>query len=194
MAELRTIETAPGWCSTPWSRVRGCALVLLLYGFAGSFHTWRSQVAALAAAGCRAVAPEPAAIRRARPDLATPELSHGWLVADAMACRRRGAATAAATSSATTGAPASPGISRAAPGAPRPLIAVATASHAFNRAPLEADAAQAQRSQHHTAPGAGGGGAHPGGRCALAARAAGPIRRSGSGDRAASRSSATDRR
>ncbi len=32
-------------------------LVLLLHGFAESFHTWRSQVVALAAAGYRAVAP-----------------------------------------------------------------------------------------------------------------------------------------
>src|ERR1700704_2073944 len=32
-------------------------LVLLLHGFAESMHTWRAQVAALAAAGYRAVAP-----------------------------------------------------------------------------------------------------------------------------------------
>ena len=32
-------------------------LVLLLHGFAESFHTWRAQMAALAAAGYRAVAP-----------------------------------------------------------------------------------------------------------------------------------------
>jgi pimeloyl-ACP methyl ester carboxylesterase len=32
-------------------------LVLLLHGFAESMHCWRAQVAALAAAGYRAVAP-----------------------------------------------------------------------------------------------------------------------------------------
>src|SRR3954454_17220949 len=35
----------------------GAPLVLLLHGFAESMHCWRAQVAALAAAGYRAVAP-----------------------------------------------------------------------------------------------------------------------------------------
>src|SRR6266478_9573585 len=35
----------------------GARLVLLLHGFAESMHCWRAQVAALAAAGYRAVAP-----------------------------------------------------------------------------------------------------------------------------------------
>ena len=58
MTELRTIATAPGL--TLDVLAGGPAngpLVLLLHGFAESFHTWRSQVAALGAAGYRAVAP-----------------------------------------------------------------------------------------------------------------------------------------
>jgi pimeloyl-ACP methyl ester carboxylesterase len=44
-------------------------LVLLLHGFAESMHTWRAQVAALAAAGYRAVAPSQRGYSpRARPD------------------------------------------------------------------------------------------------------------------------------
>ncbi len=47
----------------------GAPLVLLLYGFAESMHCWRAQVAALAAAGYRAVAPSQRGYSRgARPD------------------------------------------------------------------------------------------------------------------------------
>ena len=51
----------------------GAPLVLLLHGFAESMHTWRAQVAALAAAGYRAVAPSQRGYSPgARPDPATP--------------------------------------------------------------------------------------------------------------------------
>ena len=47
----------------------GAPLVLLLHGFAESMHCWRAQVAALAAAGYRAVAPSQRGYSpRARPD------------------------------------------------------------------------------------------------------------------------------
>jgi pimeloyl-ACP methyl ester carboxylesterase len=58
MAELEKITIAPGL--TFDALVAGAAdapLVLLLHGFAESMHTWRAQVAALGAAGYRAVAP-----------------------------------------------------------------------------------------------------------------------------------------
>lgn len=58
MTEPIRIETSPGFVFD--ALVAGPAhgpLVLLLHGFAESFHTWRAQLAALAAAGYRAVAP-----------------------------------------------------------------------------------------------------------------------------------------
>ena len=62
-------------------------LVLLLHGFAESFHTWRSQVEALAAAGYLAVAPSQRGYSQgARPDvgeLANYHIDH--LMNDAMA-------------------------------------------------------------------------------------------------------------
>ena len=58
MGELQKIETAPGLVfDVLVDGPAGAPLVLLLHGFAESFHTWRSQLAALAAAGYRAVAP-----------------------------------------------------------------------------------------------------------------------------------------
>lgn len=58
MAELHKIETGPGLVFD--ALIDGSAdrpLVLLLHGFAESFHMWRAQLPALAAAGYRAVAP-----------------------------------------------------------------------------------------------------------------------------------------
>jgi pimeloyl-ACP methyl ester carboxylesterase len=58
MATLRKIETAPGLAfDTLIDGPEGAPLVLLLHGFAESFHTWRAQLDALAKAGFRAVAP-----------------------------------------------------------------------------------------------------------------------------------------
>ena len=58
MAELKRIETAPGLVfDVLVNGPPSGPLVLLLHGFAESFHMWRSQLAALAAAGYRAVAP-----------------------------------------------------------------------------------------------------------------------------------------
>jgi pimeloyl-ACP methyl ester carboxylesterase len=52
------ITIAPGFTfDTLASGEAGAPLVLLLHGFAESMHCWRAQVAALAAAGYRAVAP-----------------------------------------------------------------------------------------------------------------------------------------
>jgi pimeloyl-ACP methyl ester carboxylesterase len=88
MSELRTITTGPGLTFDVLIDGRADArLVLLLHGFAESFHTWRSQVAALAAAGYRAVAPSQRGYSSgARPDTAdTSNYEFDKLVGDAMA-------------------------------------------------------------------------------------------------------------
>lgn len=87
MAELRKIETGPGLVFDVW--VDGPAeapLVLMLHGFSESFHMWRAQLPALAAAGYRAAAPSQRGYSPgARPD--TAEKSNyrlDRLIADAM--------------------------------------------------------------------------------------------------------------
>src|ERR1700688_3471843 len=58
MAELEKITIAPALTFDALTTGdRGAPLVLLLHGFAESMHCWRAQVAALAAAGYRVVAP-----------------------------------------------------------------------------------------------------------------------------------------
>jgi pimeloyl-ACP methyl ester carboxylesterase len=58
MPSLSQITIAPGLTFDALATsAPGAPLVLLLHGFAESMHTWRAQVAALAAAGYRAVAP-----------------------------------------------------------------------------------------------------------------------------------------
>jgi pimeloyl-ACP methyl ester carboxylesterase len=58
MSSLSQITTAPGLTFDALTAgATGAPLVLLLHGFAESMHCWRAQVAALAAAGYRAVAP-----------------------------------------------------------------------------------------------------------------------------------------
>jgi len=87
MAELRQIKTAPGLVFDALSDgSQDAPLVLLLHGFAESFHMWRSQLSALAAAGYRAVAPSQRGYSPgARPDRADPMNYHfDLLVADAM--------------------------------------------------------------------------------------------------------------
>jgi pimeloyl-ACP methyl ester carboxylesterase len=74
MAELGQIKTAPGLVFDVLSEgPEDGDLVLLLHGFAESFHMWRSQLAALAAAGYRAMAPSQRGYSPgARPDAAEP--------------------------------------------------------------------------------------------------------------------------
>jgi pimeloyl-ACP methyl ester carboxylesterase len=86
-AELRKIETGPGLVFDVL--VAGPAdgpLVLLLHGFAESFHMWRSQLPTLAAAGYRAVAPSQRGYSAgARPDTAdVANYQFDRLVSDAM--------------------------------------------------------------------------------------------------------------
>ena len=70
MAELEQITITPGLTFDALTTGEsGAPLVLLLHGFAESMHCWRAQVAALAAAGYRAVAPSQRGYSpRARPD------------------------------------------------------------------------------------------------------------------------------
>jgi len=58
MADIHKVEIAPGLVFDVGVDGRvGAPLVLLLHGFSESFHMWRPQLTALAAAGYRAVAP-----------------------------------------------------------------------------------------------------------------------------------------
>jgi pimeloyl-ACP methyl ester carboxylesterase len=87
MTELRQIETEPGLVfDVLVDGVADGPLVLLLHGFAESFHMWRSQLSVLAAAGYRAVAPSQRGYSPgARPDTADSTNYHfDRLVADAM--------------------------------------------------------------------------------------------------------------
>jgi pimeloyl-ACP methyl ester carboxylesterase len=66
---LETIITAEGRFTAEVTGPPGAPLVLLLHGFPQTRHAWRHQVAALAAAGFRAVAPDQRGYSRGvRPD------------------------------------------------------------------------------------------------------------------------------
>jgi pimeloyl-ACP methyl ester carboxylesterase len=164
MAELRKIETSPGLVFDAF--VDGPdegPLVLLLHGFAESFHMWRAQIAALAAAGFRAVAPSQRGYSPdARPNLAeAANYSMDCLVGDAMDIVARcghGARRFHLVGHDWGGSIAWDIANRT----PQRLASLTILSrphpNAFNRALQSTDAAQAQRSQHHTAflePGAG---------------------------------------
>src|SRR6266849_432121 len=87
MAELRKIEIGPGLIFDAFVEgAAGAPLVLLLHGFAESFHMWRAQLSALAAAGYRAVAPSQRGYSPgARPDPTAHANYHfDRLVADAL--------------------------------------------------------------------------------------------------------------
>jgi pimeloyl-ACP methyl ester carboxylesterase len=88
MPSLEKITTTPNLTfDTLTAGNPGAPLVLLLHGFAESMHCWRAQVAALAAAGYRAVAPSQRGYSRgARPDVTNTANYHiDHLMDDAMA-------------------------------------------------------------------------------------------------------------
>jgi pimeloyl-ACP methyl ester carboxylesterase len=88
MIELRQIATAPGFSfDTLVAGDPGAPLVMLLHGFAESFHMWRAQLPELAAAKFCAVAPSQRGYSPgARPDpLVFANYEFDRLVADAMA-------------------------------------------------------------------------------------------------------------
>jgi pimeloyl-ACP methyl ester carboxylesterase len=88
MPSLSQITTVPGLTFDALTAgVPNAPLVLLLHGFAESMHCWRAQVAALAAAGYRAVAPSQRGYSPgARPDVSDTANYHiDRLMDDAMA-------------------------------------------------------------------------------------------------------------
>src|SRR5665213_886638 len=93
MSQLEKVTIAPGLTFDALvAGEAGAPLVLLLHGFAESMHCWRAQVAALAAAGCRAVAPSQRGYSQgARPDTGdTANYQIERLMDDAMAIATAG--------------------------------------------------------------------------------------------------------
>jgi pimeloyl-ACP methyl ester carboxylesterase len=154
MTGRQTITTGPGLAFD--ALIQGPAdapLVLLLHGFAESFHTWQSQVAALAAAGYRAVAPGQRGYSPgARPD--TNDKSNyefGKLVGDALdiatACGRAGRFHLVGHD---WGGSIAWGIAGAYPDRLASLTVLSRPHpNAFNRALAMPDGEQARRSRHH---------------------------------------------
>jgi pimeloyl-ACP methyl ester carboxylesterase len=131
-------------------------LVLLLHGFAESMHCWRAQVAALAAAGYRAVAPSQRGYSpRARPDVSDTANYHiDRLMDDAMAivaARGHGNSRFHLVGHDWGGSIAWSLADRF----PRRLASLTVLSrphpNAFNRALQMPDGEQAHRSRHHKA-------------------------------------------
>src|SRR3954468_6613884 len=156
MIEQRTITTGPGLTfDVLTAGPPNAPLVLLLHGFAESFHTWRSQVAALAVAGYRAVAPHQRGYSPgARPDTSdASNYEFDKLIADALNI-------AAACGQADRrfhlvghdwGGSIAWGIADRAPERLASLTILSRPHpNAFNRA-LATDGEQAQRSKHHKA-------------------------------------------
>jgi pimeloyl-ACP methyl ester carboxylesterase len=157
MAELQKINTGPGLVFNAWvDGAAGAPLVLLLHGFAESFHMWRSQLPALATAGYRVVAPSQRGYSAgARPDAADfANYQFDRLVADAMN-------VAAASGYADHrfhlvghdwGASIAWGIADRHPERLASLTVLSRPHpNAFNRALHLPDGEQAQRSRHHKA-------------------------------------------
>jgi pimeloyl-ACP methyl ester carboxylesterase len=155
MSQLEKITIQPGLTfDTLVAGEPGAPLVLLLHGFAESMHCWRAQLAALAAAGFRAMAPSQRGYSpSARPDTSDSANYHlERLMDDAMAisaasgygdCRFH-----------LVGHDWGGSISWAlADRTPQRLASLTVLSrphpNAFNRALEIADGDQAQRSRHH---------------------------------------------
>ena len=157
MTDLRTIETEPGLVFDVLADgPAGAPLVLLLHGFAESFHMWRAQVAALAAAGYLAVAPSQRGYSTgARPsttDLANYHFDR--LAADALAiaaaCGHGGRRFHLVGHD--WGAGIAWGLADRHPGRIASLTVISRPHpNAFNRALFMPDGEQARRSRHHKA-------------------------------------------
>ena len=134
----------------------GAPLVLLLHGFAESMHCWRAQVEALAGAGYRAIAPSQRGYSAgARPDVGDTANYHiDRLMDDAMAIVQ--AAGYGEQRFHLAGHDWGGSIAWSlADRFPERIASLTVLSrphpNAFNRALLETDGEQAQRSQHHKA-------------------------------------------
>jgi pimeloyl-ACP methyl ester carboxylesterase len=87
MIEFKKVASVPGLIfDVMVAGAEDAPLVLLLHGFAESFHMWRAQMPALAAAGYRAVAPSQRGYSAgARPDTREPtNYSFDHLLSDAL--------------------------------------------------------------------------------------------------------------
>ena len=157
MAALLEIETEPGLIFDVLADGAADApLVLLLHGFAESFHMWRAQLPALAAAGYRAVAPSQRGYSRgARPDTAeVANYSFDRLVSDAMALAARcgHAGGRFHVVGHDWGASIAWGIADRYPERVASLTVLSRPHpNAFNRALHLPDGEQARRSRHHKA-------------------------------------------
>jgi pimeloyl-ACP methyl ester carboxylesterase len=157
MSELETIAITPALSFDALAAGKsGAPLVLLLHGFAESMQCWRAQVEALAAAGYRAIAPSQRGYSSgARPDTGDPSNYHiDRLMDDAMAIvaasgygERRFHLVGHDWGGSIAWALADRYPQRLA------SLTVLSRPHpnAFNRALLETDGEQAQRSKHHKA-------------------------------------------
>jgi pimeloyl-ACP methyl ester carboxylesterase len=157
MTEFEKITIAPGLTFDALTAGEPAApLVLLLHGFAESMHCWRAQVAALAAAGFRAVAPSQRGYSPgARPDTKDTANYHiDRLMDDAMAIvaasgdgERRFHLAGHDWGGSIAWSLADRYPARLA------SLTVLSRPHpnAFNRALEMPDGEQAQRSRHHTA-------------------------------------------
>jgi pimeloyl-ACP methyl ester carboxylesterase len=157
MIELKKVETEPGLVFEALvDGASGGPLVLLLHGFAESFHMWRPQVSALAGAGYRAVAPSQRGYSPgARPDTSDfANYQFDKLIADAM-----NVAAACGYDSGRFhlvghdwGGSIAWGIADRYPDRLASLTVLSRPHpNAFNRALQMADGEQARRSQHHKA-------------------------------------------
>jgi pimeloyl-ACP methyl ester carboxylesterase len=157
MSEIEEITTSPSLTFDALvAGERGSPLVLLLHGFAESMHCWRAQVAALAAAGYRAVAPSQRGYSPgARPDTGDSANYHiDRLMDDAMAIV--GASGYGERRFHLVGHDWGGSIAWAlADRYPLRLASLAVLSrphpNAFNRSLQMQDGEQAQRSRHHKA-------------------------------------------
>jgi pimeloyl-ACP methyl ester carboxylesterase len=130
------------------------ALVLLLHGFAESFHTWRSQMPKLAAAGYRPVAPSQRGYSTgARPDTREPgNYSFDHLMNDALAIAAAcgGAGDRFHVVGHDWGGSIAWGIADRCPERVASLTVLSRPHpNAFNRALAAPDGEQKRRSSHH---------------------------------------------
>jgi pimeloyl-ACP methyl ester carboxylesterase len=155
MVELRQIETRPGLVfDVLCAGAEGGPLVLLLHGFAESFHMWRTSLSVLAPAGYRGLAPSQRGYSPgARPDTRE-AASYGFdrLLEDALglvaACGYPGRRLHVVGHD--WGASIAWGIADLHPHRVASLTVVSRPHpNAFNRALAMPDGEQARRSQHH---------------------------------------------
>jgi pimeloyl-ACP methyl ester carboxylesterase len=155
MIDLKKVTTAPDLTfDVMVGGPEDGALVLLLHGFAESFHTWRSQMPKLAAAGYRPVAPSQRGYSAgARPDTREPRnYSFDHLMGDALAIAAAcgGAGGRFHVVGHDWGGSIAWGIADRCPERVASLTVLSRPHpNAFNRALAAPDGEQKRRSSHH---------------------------------------------